>query len=92
MLRVVYNKSQRLELASGASALLAGDKDSIVVRVAAVVNGEWRELFNNVVEISAKEGRNVMLTKGFEGGGIGLYPVPVWPADRKPPETGVTAK
>lgn len=90
-LRIIYNKNQRLELAAGASALLAGEKDSIVVRVAAVVNGEWRELFNNVVELSAKEGRNVLLIRGSQGGGVGLYPLPAWPANPRPPVDG-TAK
>lgn len=79
-LRVIHHQNQRLDLAPGASALIAGAKDSVVVRVAATVNGEWRQLFNNVIELSAQEGRNILLIRGAQGGGVGLYPVPLWPA------------
>lgn len=91
-LRIIYNKNQLLELAPGTSALLSGEKNSVVVRVAAVVNGEWRQLFNNVIELDAKEGRNVLLIRGSQGGGIGLYPLPLWPVAAQPPESSTVSR
>jgi hypothetical protein len=82
-LLIVYNANDRMELTPGASALaVAEGKTALVIRVARMVNSQWRELFNNVVELDAAGGPNVMLIHGREGAGIGMFALPGWP---KPP-------
>lgn len=91
-LRVIYNKREHVELDPGASALLKANKDTIVIRVGGIVKAEWRELFNNVIEIPQARGTNVLLIRGSLGGGIGLFPLPDWPAERTPTATQGTPR
>jgi hypothetical protein len=82
-LLIAYNAGDQMELAPGASAIAVSQgKEAMVVRVARQVDGRWRELFNNVVELNATGGSNVMFIHGRQGAGLGMYALPAWPVEK----------
>lgn len=78
-LLIGYNANERVELEPGTSALVTTSATALVIRVARTVNGQWRELFNNVIELDDTIGSNVLLMPGPQGAGIGMFPIPGWP-------------
>jgi hypothetical protein len=79
-LLIAYNTAERIELAPGSSVLASAPGTGLVIRVARMVNGRWRELFNNVVQLEDASGINVLLIPGHQGGGLGMFTLPGWPA------------
>jgi hypothetical protein len=82
---VGYNADERVELAPGGSVLVTAPGRAVVVRVARQINGRWRELFNNIVELSETGSTNVLLSPGPQGGGLGMFAMAEWPAEPPPP-------
>lgn len=80
-LLVGYNTNERVELEPGASTLVTTSATALVIRVARTVNGQWRELFNNVIELDATAGSNVLLMPGPHGAGIGMFALAGWPPE-----------
>ncbi|HSI09706.1 MAG: hypothetical protein ACAH89_12255 [Rariglobus sp.] len=80
-LLVGYNANERVELDPGTSALVTTSATALVIRVARTVNGQWRELFNNVIELDDTIGSNVLLMPGPQGAGIGMFAIAGWPAE-----------
>lgn len=88
-LLIGYNANERVELEPGTSALVTTSATALVIRVASTINGQWRELFNNVIEIAPAIGTNVLLIPGQQGAGIGMFTIAGWPAEpavKKRPE------
>jgi hypothetical protein len=81
---VGYNANERVELAPGGSVLVTAPGRAVVIRVARQVNGRWRELFNNIVELSETGSTNVLLSPGPQGGGLGMFALAEWPAEPVP--------
>jgi hypothetical protein len=79
-LLIGYNANERVELEPGTSALVTTSATALVIRVARTVNGQWRELFNNVIELDPVIGSNVLLMPGPHGAGIGMFTIAGWPA------------
>ena len=78
-LLIAFNASDHIELAPGASDLVSGTGKAVVIRVARMVNGQWRELFNNVIGFDQDGGSNVLLIHGRQGAGLGMFALPGWP-------------
>lgn len=78
-LLIRFNANERVELAPATSVLVTAPGKGLVIRVARIVNGQWRELFNNVVALDNAGGGNVLLITGAEGAGIGMFTQPGWP-------------
>ena len=70
---------ERIELAPATSVLTTAPGPAVVIRVARMVNDQWRELFNNVIEFDETGGPNVLLINGQQGAGIGMFAIPSWP-------------
>ena len=81
---VGYNANDRVELPPGGSVLVTAPGRAVVVRVARQINGRWRELFNNIVELSDTGSTNVLLSPGPQGGGLGMFALAEWPAEPTP--------
>ncbi|MDF3055924.1 MAG: hypothetical protein K0R17_139 [Rariglobus sp.] len=84
-LLVALGTNGPIELAPATSVIATAEGAALVIRVARKTNGQWRELFNNVVEMSDTGGPNIMLIHGQQGAGLGMFAVPLWPATK--PET-----
>ncbi len=80
-LLIGYNTNERIDLEPGTSALVTTSATALVIRVARTVNGQWREIFNNVIELDDTIGSNVLIMPGPQGAGIGMFPIPGWPSE-----------
>jgi len=84
-LLIAFNSSDHIELAPGASDLVSGTGKAVVIRVAKMTDGQWRQLFNNVIAFDTDGGSNVLLIHGRQGAGLGMFALPGWPKSPTPP-------
>jgi len=83
-LLIVYNENDRVELAPAATAIVKPLGTALLVRAARKVNGQWRELFNNVATLGPDGRQNVLFTPGDDGStGVGMYILPPWSSPPK---------
>jgi len=88
-LAVAYDDSGVVQLQPIGSAVIKLAGRATVIRVAIEENGQWRKLFNNVVELSV-DGRGNVILAPSPGRPVSMYTLPPWP--RKIPEKGTAAK
>jgi len=88
-LAVAYDQDGVVQLPPVSSAVIKLAGQATVIRVAREENGQWRKLFNNVIELTADGRGNVVLAPS-PGRPVSMYSLPAWP--RKIPAKATSGK
>lgn len=80
---VVYDERSRVEIAPAASVVLKPQGAATVIHVAGWLDGKWRRLFNNVIELNPSGRQNVVLAPD-ENRPVSMFTLPAWPLEPAP--------
>jgi hypothetical protein len=77
-LAITYNEGDGVQLASHSTAYIRLDQTAVVLYVAREEEGQWRRVFNSVVELNEQLRANVIFAAG-DGRSVAIYKLPPWP-------------